>query len=261
MSVPVIIVDDMKTHQDALMKKLTLYCPELKIEAECSNITEAIAAVETYRPSIVFLDIELGTQNGFDLLKQLDEYSFRVIFVSAHSSQENLLRAIKVSAAGFVTKPIDKDELILAVQKALRGLTEEHSATAVKTLVHNLSTDHPQSQMILVSNKTDGERQIRIGDIVFCESENTKIHFRLVNQRSFCTTGSLTEYEELLEPYDFYRIQRSYLVNINYVDRVIRHQKDIIMQQYPDIEMSASRDKELWSHFISAWEKKAIKPL
>ena len=255
-TIPVIIVDDMKIHQDALKKKLELYCKDVKVEALCNTLDEAISAIEKYHPVVVFLDIELGTQNGFDLLKQLEEYNFRVIFVSAHSSQENLLKAIKVSAAGFVTKPIDKDELVLAVQKVLN----DSSRSQVKTLVHNLSATLPQSQMILVSNKTDGERQIKIGDIVFCESENTKIHFRLVNQKSFSTTGSLTEYEELLKPYEFYRIQRSYLVNINYVDRVIRHQKDIIMQHYPSIEMSASRDKDLWNNFLSAWERKAIKP-
>ena len=259
-SIPVIIVDDMKMHQDALKKKLELYCNELKVQTACSNITEAAAAIEKFSPIIVFLDIELGTQNGFDLLKQLEEYNFRVIFVSAHSSSENLLRAIKVSAAGFVTKPIDKDELILAVQKVLKDFNKETPGSQIKTLVHNLSSPLPQSQMILVSNKTDGEKQIRIGDIVFCESENTKIHFRLVDQRSFSTTGSLSDYEVLLRPYEFYRIQRSYLVNINYVDRVIRHQKDVIMQHYPSIEMSASRDKDLWNNFLSAWESKAIKP-
>lgn len=258
--VPVIIVDDMKIHQDALKKKLELYCHDVKVVAVCSNIEEAVSAIESYKPSIVFLDIELGTQNGFDLLKQLEDYSFRIIFVSAHSSQENLLKAIKVSAAGFVTKPIDKDELVLAVQKVLNDFNKELPGSHVKTLVHNLSESMPQSQMILVSNKTDGERQIKIGNIVFCESENTKIHFRLVDQKSFSTTGSLTDYEELLKPYEFYRIQRSYLVNINYVDRVMRHQKDVIMQHYPSIEMSASRDKDLWHNFLSAWERKAIKP-
>jgi two-component system LytT family response regulator len=114
--------------------------------------------------------------------------------------------------------------------------------------------------MILVSNKAEGERQLRIGDIVFCESENTKVHFRLADKKSFTITASLSTYEELLTPYEFYRIQRSYLVNINYVDRVLRAQKDIIMQHYPEIEMSASRDAELWNRFLSAWENKAIKP-
>jgi len=261
MSVPVIIVDDIKAHQEALKKKLGLYCPELKVEAECSNFTEAQKAISSYDPAIVFLDIDLGTQNGFDVLKQLEEYSFRVIFVSAHSSQENLLKAIKASAAGFVTKPIDKDELILAVQKVLTGFNKDARSSQVKTLLHNLSNPLSQSQMILVSNKTDGERQLKIADIVFVESENTKVHFRLTSQSSFTTTGSLSDYEELLKPYDFYRIQRSYLININYVDRVIRHQKDVIMQFYPSIEMSASRDKDLWNNFLEAWERKAIRPL
>ena len=258
--IPVIIVDDMKAHQEALKKKLELYCPGLRVDALCTNIEQAEVAVMDHHPMIVFLDIDLGSQNGFDLLKRLDEYNFRVIFVSAHSSQENLLKAIKVSAAGFVTKPIDKDELVLAVQKVLIGFNKEQSTSNIKALVHNISTPLSQSQMILVSNKTEGERQLRIGDIVFCESENTKVHFRLIDRRSFTTTSSLSDYEELLQPYEFYRIQRSYLVNINYVDRVLRAQKDIIMQHYPEIEMSASRDTELWNRFLSAWENKAIRP-
>src|ERR1051326_3744875 len=104
---PVIIVDDMKAHQEALKRKLELYCTMLKVEAVCSNVDEAMEAVKKFAPVIVFLDIDLGSQNGFDLLKQLDEFNFRVIFVSAQSSAENLMKAIKVSAAGFVTKPID----------------------------------------------------------------------------------------------------------------------------------------------------------
>jgi two-component system, LytTR family, response regulator len=259
--VPVIIVDDMPAHRDALRRKLELYCPTLSVKGECSNITEALTAVATHRPAIVFLDIDLGSQNGFDLLRQLDEYVFRVIFVSAHSTQENLLKAIKVSAAGFVTKPIDKDELVIAVQKVLSDFDRKTEPAHLKTLLHNISTPLPQAQMILVSSKAEGERQLRIGNIVFCESENTKVHFRLTDRSSFTTTGSLSTYEELLHPYEFYRIQRSYLVNLNYVDRVLRSQKDVIMQHYPEIEMSASRDTELWNYFLRAWEGKAIKPL
>jgi len=257
---PVIIVDDIKAHQENLKKKIELYCGSLKVEATCSNLPEAVEAIRRFDPVIVFLDIDLGNQTGFNLLKELDEYKFHVIFVSAHNSTENLMRAIKISAAGFVTKPIDKDELILSVQKVLTGLDNESQRSNIKTLMHNLSSSLPSSQLILVSNKSEGERQLRIGDIVFCESENTKVHFRLADKRSFTVTASLSSYEDMLAPFGFYRIQRSYLININYVDRVLRHQKDIIMQHYPDIEMSASRDKDLWDRFLHAWENKALKP-
>lgn len=258
--IPVIIVDDMPAHQEALRRKLELYCSDLTVVATCSTPALAIEAIKTFKPVIVFLDIELGTENGFDLLRQAEDFTFRLIFVSAYSSQENLLKAIKVSAAGFVTKPIDKDELVLAVQKVLNDFNRETNASHIKTLLHNLSTPAPQSQMILLASKSEGERQIRIGDIVYCESDNTKVHFRLIDRKSFSITGSLTDYEQLLRPFGFYRIQRSYLVNINYVDRVMRNQKDVIMLHYPDVEMSASRDKDLWQQFLSAWEQKAIRP-
>jgi len=257
---PAIIVDDMITHRDVLKKKLERYCPQVTIKASCSSIGEALEAVAEHHPALLFLDIELGSQNGFDLLKKLDGINLKVIFVSAYNSQENLLRAIKASAAGFVTKPIDGDELVFAVEKALENYDTGHSGQQVVTLVHNLSTPNLQSQMILLSNKADGEKQVRIGDIIFCESENTKIYFRFAGQIFFTVTGSLSAYEELLKPYGFYRVQRSYLININCVDRVRRGEKDIIMQHYPNVEMSASRDKELWNNFLSAWESKAIRP-
>lgn len=83
-SIPVIIVDDIKAHREILEKKLGSSCPQLKVMALCSNITEAEVALKTCKPVIVFLDIDLGRQNGFDLIKKLEGYSLKIIFVSAN---------------------------------------------------------------------------------------------------------------------------------------------------------------------------------
>lgn len=245
-AIPVIIVDDIKNHREVLQKKIERYCPELHVAAMCGNIEEAEKAISEHHPEIVFLDIELGRQTGFDFLKNVDD-TFKVIFVSGNPNQENLLKAFKENTYGFVTKPIDKDELILAVNKAT---AEQRNKSHSRTL----------SEYIQLSNKTDGVKHIRISDIIFLESENTKVHFRLVNSECFTVTETLSTYEELLKPYGFYRVQRSYIININHVEKVLRKEKDIIMQHYPKREIGASRDKELWEKFIAAWEAKAIKP-
>lgn len=249
-AIPVIIVDDLKNHQQVLQKKIERYCPELQIAATCSTIREAEKAIAEHAPEIVFLDIELGDQTGFDFLKNTDG-DFKVIFVSGKPTPENLLKAFKVRAFGFVPKPVDKDELILAVHNVLRET--EHLKKPEKTAEQN-------TQTIILSNREEGERQFRISDIIFCESENTKVHFRFAENKSFTVTGLLTAYEQLLEPFGFYRVQRSYLVNINFVERVLRKEKDIIMQHYPKREIGASRDKELWNRFIAAWEARGIIP-
>lgn len=248
--IPVIIVDDIKNHQEVLQKKIERYCPELNVVATCSNIEEAEIAIVQHKPEIVFLDIELGNKTGFDFLKNVDD-TFKVIFVSGKPTQENLLNAFKVRAFGFVPKPVDKDELILSVHKVLRE-SESIQDVPQKNKAQN-------AQTIILSNRDEGERQYRIADIIFCESENTKVHFRFADNKSFTVTGLLTAYEQLLKPFDFFRIQRSFLININFVERVHRKERDIIMQHYPKLEIGASRDKELWNHFITAWEARGIK--
>lgn len=259
-AVPVVIVDDVRSHQEVLEEKLRLYCPEVTVQATCADLTEAEVAINRYKPLIVFLDIELGAEDGFEVLKRFSDHPFKVIFVSAHGTTANLLRAIKVSAAGFVAKPIDKDDLQLAVSKALQEADILPRHEHLKALAHNLAEPEPTHQMLLVSNKAEGEKQLPIGKIVFCESENTKVHFRMADKSSFTVTGSLGMYEELLQPYGFYRIQRSYLINIRFVDRVLREPRDVIMAHYPDLEIGGSRDKELWNRFIEAWESLAIRP-
>ena len=248
--IPVIIVDDIKNHREVLQKKIERYCPELNIVALCSDVIEAEKAIEEHHPEIIFLDIDLGKQTGFDFLKNVDD-TFKVIFVSGNPTQENLLKAFKVRAFGFVPKPVDKDELILAVHKVLRESEIGQNSTPKVTAA--------EAQTILLSNRGEGERQFKISEIIFCESENTKVHFRFAENKSFTVTGLLTAYEQLLKPFGFHRIQRSYLVNINFVDKVFRKERDIVMQHYPKLEIGASRDKELWDNFITAWEARGIK--
>src|SRR5438876_10407535 len=108
-----------------------------------------------------------------------------------------------------------------------------------------------QSHKILLSNKTQGEKQFRIGDIVYCQSNNMKLNFWFLDGTSFTVSGNISDFEELLSPYGFYRLQQSYLVNINYVDCVKRSERDVIMKNYPKLEIGASRYSSRWEKFIN----------
>lgn len=254
-----IIVDDVATERNALNEKLKLYCPIIEVKALCANIKTAINTIETIEPTIVFLDIDLGKQTAFELLKHFDNNKFfEVIFVTGHrNNADYLYNAIKSGSADFIYKPVDPDELITAVNRALNSFDNNHTFQKLKTLVHNLSGIAPQQQKILLKNKTDGEKQITIAQIVFCESDNTKIHFNMVDKTRFTITGSLSDYEQLLEPYAFMRIQRSYLINLKQIAAVKRNERDICMNHY-DTTLSCSRDTELWKAFIKKWESEAI---
>jgi len=116
-----------------------------------------------------------------------------------------------------------------------------------------------QALMILLSNKSEGEKQFNICDICYCESNNTKIHFWFKDRTCFTVTGNLSDFESVLEPYGFHRLQQSYLININCVDCVRRADKDVTMKNYPNVEINASRNSDRWEKFIKAWEKRALR--
>src|SRR5690606_10750161 len=140
---------------------------------------------------------------------------------------------------------------------ALNNFDSQHTFHKLKTLVHNLSEIAPQQQKLLVKNKSEGERQLTIAQIVFCESDNTKVHFNMEDKTRFTITGVLSDYEQLLSPYGFIRIQRSYLINLKQVSSVRRNEKDIYMKHY-DKTLSCSRDIDLWKEFIKRWESEAV---
>ena len=113
-----LIIDDEANSRDALKGKLDLFCPEIEVAGEAENIEQALEAAENLRPDILFLDINLSGEDGFQLLEKLASITERmpeVIFITAHD--EYAIKAIKFSAADYLLKPIDPEELVKAVRK------------------------------------------------------------------------------------------------------------------------------------------------
>ena len=113
-----ILVDDEKHCRDVLSLLLQKYCPQVKLLAACADGPEGVAAIEAFRPDLVFLDIEMPGMSGFDLLEACQYTGFDVIFTTAYN--EYAIKAIRHNALDYILKPVDKDELILAVAKAQR---------------------------------------------------------------------------------------------------------------------------------------------
>src|SRR6266516_7268532 len=111
-----IIVDDEPRGLNTLKKLLQDYCPEIKMIAECTDADEAKDKIELMAPQLVFLDISLPGKNSFDLLAELEQINFEIIFVTAYN--EYTLQALHYSAVDYLMKPIDEDLLVEAVKRA-----------------------------------------------------------------------------------------------------------------------------------------------
>ena len=213
-----ILLDDETDCLDMLSILLTRYCPNVQIVGQFDNPHLAIPAIQDLTPDLVFLDVDMPDLTGFDVLDNCKNTPFQVIFTTAHN--QYAIKAIKYSAIDYLLKPIDKEELITAVQKAQQA-PPQYQALQRGILLDFVHPTHSLKEKIALPT-ADGLVFIVIKDIIFCESEGnyTKIH--LVEGKTSIYTKPLKDIEESLEGHHFYRVHHSYCINLKQVVQYIR---------------------------------------
>ncbi len=218
-----IIVDDEAATRESLIGKLKLFTPEVEVAADVATIEEGLAAIQNEKPDLLFLDINLQGENGFELLEKLGnlgdelEYKPEVIFVTAHD--EYALRAIKFSALDYLLKPVDPEELVKAIRKYEEKRNLGGSA-GLGVLLENLRGGQHTPKRIVVPTY-DGMHILRISEIIRCESSSNYTNFILQNAKPILASKTLKEYDLLLSPYNFERIHKSHLINMDFVKRYV----------------------------------------
>jgi Response regulator of the LytR/AlgR family len=236
-----VIIDDEKHCRDVLQMLLERHCPEVTIDALCGDPEEALKVIERSQPQLVFLDVEMPGMNGFELLESCTRRSFSVIFTTAYD--QYAIKAIRHSALDFLLKPIDKDELVQSVQKALTQTV--NSATKVDALLQFLH-QHVQPNERLALPTEDGLRMIPVKDITYCESAGgyTKV-FMAQQGVPTLICRSLKEVEEALKEKGFFRVHNSYLINLSYMHKYIKGDGgEIIMTDGKNIPVSRNRKQD-----------------
>lgn len=239
-----ILVDDEPDGIRTLKKMLETHCPNVNIVAACSNATTAKQELENNRPDVVFLDIQMPGKSGLDLLTEIPEKDFEVIFVTAHN--EYMLQALQYSAADYLLKPVDEDRLIEAVDRAEKRLQIGKKDEWTETLMHNLSKTGNPSEMRLCLPTLKGFLVVKLDDIIYCEAERSYTIFHLENKKTVTVSKSLIEYDNLLLDTQFIRIHKSFLINLHHVKEYQRGEGGlVIMTDNAEIEVSR-RKKEFF---------------
>lgn len=213
----ILIIDNEPDIADGLAELLGLFCPEIsKVNIEHS-IAGGIEAINNLQPDVVFLDVELNEGTGFDLLNQLDEIAFQLIFITAHDKYA--LNAFRFSAIDFLVKPIDPEALQVAIERAKSGL-EKNEIIKQLEVIKETPTNNKEKKIVL--KDSDAIYFVRIADILFCQADGPYTTFHIENSAKIIVSKNLKEYEDLLEPFGFERTHHSYLVNLS---KVIRFDK------------------------------------
>ncbi len=214
-----IIVDDEENGRQNLQHLLMEHCPEIKVLGLADSAEEARRLVAQLNPDVVFLDIAMPKQNGFDFLDSYDERPFAVVFVTAYN--QHALRAIKTSAVDYILKPIDVHELRAAVAK-LVDLRETVPATAddppwasgkhLQILLENLRSGGKFQRIIL--QRIRGFKVVEVNDIVYIRADSNYASVVLTNGETILATSTLKEFEEMLNSDMFCRIHKSCIVSL-----------------------------------------------
>lgn len=215
----VILVDDEESNVSSLKEKITRHCTALNIVALCYNAADAIKAIDSLQPDVVFLDIEMPVMNGFLLLQNLNFKNFELIFTTAYDHYA--IKAIRYSALDYLVKPIEIEELKTAVARAAEKRSNITSDRQLEILLENLPSRKNGFQKIAIPT-TEGLQFIKINDILYLEANTNYTHVILADSKKFVVCQTLKYFEDMLPTDTFIRIHNSYIINKNFAEKYIR---------------------------------------
>jgi two-component system LytT family response regulator len=213
-----IIIDDEPFCCEILAAMLESDCPDVEIVNVSGNGADALKAIKQHSPDLVFLDVEMPKMNGFEMLEQLSFVNFHLIFTTSYD--QYALKAIRFSAIDYLLKPIDREELKRAVEKVKDRIQIPVTQQLELLLQKIRQPSHPVNKIALPT--MEGLQMIPIETIVSCQSDDNYTTFKLKNGKKLLVTRSLKDIEECLEQYPFVRVHRSYLVNLNEIEKYIK---------------------------------------
>ena len=242
-----VIVEDEQASRETLMNYLDRYCPDVVVEAATDSVKNGLEAIKKHNPDIVFLDVEMPYGNAFDLLEQVPNPSFETVFVTAYD--QYAMKALNFSASYYILKPIDIDELIAAVDKIKSMKTSSDGNLHTRVLVENLQTANKQSHKVVLP-VMEGFEVIRVRDIIRCQANDnfTDIFLKDGGKKMICRT--LKFYEQLLTDFDFLRVHKSHLINLQYVKGYKKGKGgQALMEDGSSVDVSATKKQAFLDHF------------
>lgn len=235
-----ILIDDELNSLQNLQQKLEGFCPDIDVIAVTQRPEEGILLIRHHQPDVIFLDIEMPRMSGFRMLEELGDYDFDIIFTTAYNHYS--IDAIRISAFDYLIKPIGIEDLQHAVERLSVSLNKQ-TKEKLDILKKSLNDNRSQEDKIAIST-SEGIDFIPIKNIMHIESKSNYSKIFLTENKNVMVTKILKDFEEMLLPYNFYRIHNSHLINLNYIQKYIRSQGGHVMLQDGTLIDISRRKKE-----------------
>lgn len=243
-----VIIDDEAKARRIMETLIADHCPQLTVVATAEDVLTGVKAIQKHKPNIVFLDIEMPGYTGFQLLDFFDELDFEVIFATAYS--EYALQAFQVSAVDYLLKPIQIEQLQIAVDKAIKLSSNSQMKERVTTLKENME-DHSLKKIALPM--AHGLTFVLIKDILYLEADGSYTHIYLCNGEKLLISKKIKEFEGILHAENnFFRTHRSYIINLQRIKQYIKQDGGHVVMENDGIVHIARERKDDFNRLIQS---------
>ncbi len=238
-----IIVDDESGARAILQNFLETYCQDVEVVALCASVPEAVIAINSHEPDLVFLDIEMPEFNGFELIKFFKEITFDIVFVTAYS--EYALRAFEISALDYLLKPVEIEALQAAVEKA-KARKEKDQLLKQLHLLNDVMRGEEFKRIAVPMS--DGTLFIEVDDIVMFHADGAYTQIHLKDKKTILVSKPLRVFDDLLQQRpQFFRSHRSFLINLNFIEKYAKGEGDIFLLGNRQAMLARDRKSEFES--------------
>lgn len=243
MKIRTVIIDDEQAMIEVNARLLSEFFPEIELAGTAGSVQAGVDMIKMENPDLVLLDIEISGGTGFDILKQLRPYKFKLVFITGFDSYA--INAIRFSAMDYILKPVNENEFKSAIKNAIQQITRDNDSSLQADVLMESYRKEMQSKK-LVLKTAESMHIVDIADIIYCMSDNSYTTFFIDGEEKIIVSKSIKEYDELLTDYGFFRPHQSYLVNLKFVKKIDKSDGGfIVLKNKKEIPVSVRQKKHL----------------
>ena len=241
-----ILIDDQEFCTDVLQDMLQQIKADVKVTAVCNSGKEGIKAIKKHNPDLVILDVEMPGMTGFEMLQEIKNPGFEVIFTTSFDKYS--IEAIRYSALDYLLKPVIAHELQAAIEK-MEHRHHRQMNRHFKTLFDHLDERrHPVNHVALPS--MEGLFFVNVIDILHCESDSNYTTLFLKTGEKMVVAKTLKDIEGLLDGNNFFRIHHSHLINMNHIKKYVKGNAGyVVMSNGDNITVARNRKEDFLKQF------------
>jgi two-component system, LytTR family, response regulator len=254
MHLKALLVDDEKNNLENLKFLLENDCSGIEVVAMAENGATAREWLQHHKADVVFLDISMPGETGFEMLQKLPEQNFKVVFVTAHN--EFAMQAIKASAVDYLLKPVNISELQQAVNKLHAGLDNDQflkqNQELIQHLVKNFTPGHSPVKIALP--QLGGINFLDVNEIISLQADSNYTIIHKQNMQKLVVTKTLKDFEDILDGNQFVRIHKSHMVNLHYITEYSTADGGIVKMTDGNVWSISRRQLDLFIQRMKAYK-------